>query len=161
MTDPALLAEVNDFLIQEAELADASAYKEWLELWDDPCTYWVPCNLEDYDPTRHVSIIYDDRARLEERCFRLTTGGAHSQEPASKVCRMVGNIRVVSPEDEHGMVEATARAVIVELRLGRKSVYAARCHYTLRRTPEGFRLRTKKVVLLDADEPLGNMTFLI
>lgn len=161
MTDLALLAEVNDFLLLEAELADASAYKEWLELWDDPCVYWVPCNLEDYDPTRHVSIIYDDRARLEERCFRLTTGGAHSQEPASKVCRVVGNIRVVNADGEDGTVEATARAMIVELRLGRKSVYAARCHYTLRRTPEGFKLRRKKVVLLDADEPLGNMTFLI
>ncbi|WP_246268541.1 aromatic-ring-hydroxylating dioxygenase subunit beta [Acrocarpospora macrocephala] len=157
----ALLGDVTEFLLLEAELADAGAYEEWLALWDDPCTYWVPCNLDDYDPAKHVSIIYDDRARLEERCFRLTTGGAHSQEPRSKVCRVVGNIRVVNPEGEEGTVEATARAIMVELRLGRKSVYAARCHYTLRRTLSGFKLRSKKVVLLDADEPLGNMTFLI
>lgn len=156
-----LLAEVTDFLFQEAELADANAYDEWLALWDDPCTYWVPCNLEDYDPTKHVSIIYDDRARLQERCFRLTTGGAHSQEPRSKVCRTVGNIRVAGPEDPDGLVEASARTIMVELRMGRKSLYAARCHYTLRRTASGFLLRQKKVVLLDADEPLGNMTFLI
>lgn len=161
MRDLALLADVNDFLIEEAELADASAYKEWLELWDDPCTYWVPCNRADYDPRKHVSIIYDDRARLEERCFRLTTGGAHSQEPASKLSRMIGNVRLVSPVNADGLVEATARVVLVELRLGRKTVYAARCHYLLRRTPSGFLLRSKKVVLLDADEPLGNMTFLI
>lgn len=161
MTDLALLGEVTDFLLQEAELADANAYDEWLALWDDPCTYWVPCNLDDYDPAKHVSIIYDDRARLEERCFRLTAGGAHSQEPQSKVCRMVGSIRVVDPQGPDGTVEATARVIMVELRLGRKSVYAARCEYTLRRTPSGFVLRRKKVMLLDADEPLGNMTFLI
>ncbi len=161
MTDMALLAEVTDFLLQEAELADANAYEEWLALWDDPCTYWVPCNVEDYDPAKHVSIIYDDRARLEERCFRMTTGGAHSQEPASKVCRVIGNIRVANPDGADGTVEATARTIMVELRLGHKSVYAARCYYTLRRTPSGFKLRRKKVVLLDVDEPLGNMTFLI
>ncbi|GAA4689692.1 aromatic-ring-hydroxylating dioxygenase subunit beta [Phytohabitans rumicis] len=161
MKDLELVGDVTDFLLLEAELADASAYDEWLALWDDPCTYWVPCNLDDYDPTKHVSIIYDDRARLEERCFRLTAGGAHSQEPRSKVCRVVGNIRVVNPHGEDDTVEATARTILVELRLGRKSVYAARVHYTLRRTPEGFKLRHKKVLLLDADEPLGNMTFLI
>lgn len=161
MTDPALLAEVTEFLLTEAELADANAYDQWLELWDDPCLYWVPCNLDDYDPARHVSIIYDDRARLEERCFRLTAGGAHSQEPQSKVCRLVGSIRVVDPSNDEGNVEATARAMLVELRLGRKSVYAARVHYTLRPTGDGFKLRGKKVMLLEADEPLGNMTFLI
>lgn len=161
MTDMALLGDVTDFLFLEAELADANAYDEWLALWDDQCTYWVPCNLDDYDPTKHVSIIYDDRARLEERCFRLTTGGAHSQEPRSKVSRVVGNIRVVNPNGEDGTVEVTAQTIMVELRLGRKSIYAARCHYTLRRSPSGFRLRRKKVMLLDADERLGNMTFLI
>ena len=160
MSDMALLGEVSEFLFLEAELADANAVEEWLALWDDPCVYWVPCNLEDYDPAKHVSIIYDDRARLEERCFRLTAGGAHSQEPRSKVSRVIGNVRV-NPENEDGTVEATARMVMVELRLGRKSLYAARCHYTLRRTPSGFRMRQKKVVLLDVDEPLGNMTFLI
>ncbi|MFI6452754.1 aromatic-ring-hydroxylating dioxygenase subunit beta [Streptosporangium amethystogenes] len=157
----ALLGEVSEFLFLEAELADANAYDEWLALWDDQCTYWVPCNLDDYDPTKHVSIIYDDRARLEERCFRLTTGGAHSQEPRSKVSRVVGNIRVVNPNGEDGTVEVTARTIMVELRLGRKSLYAARCHYTLWRSPSGFKLRRKKVMLLDADERLGNMTFLI
>jgi benzoate/toluate 1,2-dioxygenase beta subunit len=156
-----LLDEVTEMLYLEAEFADANAYDDWLGLWDDECTYWVPCNKEDYDPAKHVSIIYDNRARLEERCFRLTTGGAHSQEPASKSCRVIGNIRVVGPEAEDGTVRATARVIMVELRMGRKSVYAARCHYTLRRTPDGFRLAEKKVVLLDADEPLGNMTFLI
>lgn len=156
-----LLEEVTDFLFEEAELADASAYADWLALWDDECLYWVPCNLDDYDPTMHVSIIYDDRARLEERCFRLMRGGAHSQEPASKVNRVIGNIRLLGPENEDGTVEATAKMVLVELRLGRKTVYAARCHYTLRRTSAGFRLARKKVMLLDVDEPLGNMTFLI
>jgi 3-phenylpropionate/cinnamic acid dioxygenase small subunit len=161
MTDMSLSDEVTEFLYLEAELADANAYDDWLALWDDPCVYWVPLNSEDYDPTKHISIIYDDRARLEERCFRLTTGGAHSQEPTSKSCRLVGNIRVGKPDVDGGTVEATARVMLVELRMGRKSIYAARCHYTLRRTTSGLKLAQKKVVLLDLDEPLGNMTFLI
>jgi benzoate/toluate 1,2-dioxygenase subunit beta len=161
MNNSTLLADVTEFLYTEADLADANDYEHWLALWDDVCTYWVPCNLDDYDPTKHVSIIYDNRARLEDRCYRLTVGGAHSQEPASKCCRVVGNIRLLTPQPEGDLVEATARMVLVELRMGHKSVYAARCHYTLRRTEKGLRLRSKKVVLLDRDEPLGNMTFII
>ena len=99
-----LVEEVTDLLYLEAELADANAYDDWLALWDEECLYWVPCNLDDYDPAHHVSIIYDDRSRLEQRCFRLTTGGAHAQEPASKSCRVVGNVRVGAEID--GVVEA-------------------------------------------------------
>ena len=154
-----LVEEVTDLLYLEAELADANAYDDWLALWDEECLYWVPCNLDDYDPAHHVSIIYDDRSRLEQRCFRLTTGGAHAQEPASKSCRVVGNVRV--GEEIDGVVEAGARVIIVELRLGRRSVLAARVRYRLRRVGDGLRIAEKKVMLLDANEPLGNMTFLI
>jgi 3-phenylpropionate/cinnamic acid dioxygenase small subunit len=40
-----------------------------------------------------VSIIYDDRARLEDRIYRLMSSAAHSQRPRSRMRRVVGNIR--------------------------------------------------------------------
>lgn len=152
--------QVEEMIFLEAELADERRYEDWLALWDEECTYWVPSNLEDYDPSLHLSIIYDDRARLEERCFRLAADGVHAQEPASKTSRIVGNVRI-GEESEHGLIDATARVLIVELRMGRKSVYAAKVAYSFRRISQGLCLRSKKVVLLDCDEPLGNMTFLI
>ncbi len=89
-----LREHVNAFLLHEADLVDQHRYDDWLGLWASDAIYWVPCNEDDYDPTQHVSIIYDDYGRLEERCFRLNSEAAHSQDPPSRLCRIIGNQQV-------------------------------------------------------------------
>ncbi|HVQ94935.1 MAG TPA: aromatic-ring-hydroxylating dioxygenase subunit beta [Mycobacteriales bacterium] len=154
-----LRAQVTAFLVHEADLIDQHRYDDWLQLWAPDGIYWVPCNEDDYDPRRHVSIIYDDYARLQERCFRLNSEGAHSQDPPSRLCRIVGNEQVSGDDD--GDVRVRANMILVEVRAGEKNVYGARLQYTLRPAGDSFRIRQKKVVLLDNDEPLGNLTFLL
>ena len=63
MTD----ADIEKFLFREARLMDEHRYQEWLTLWASDAVYWVPCLHEDTDPLRQVSIIYDNRAKLEDR----------------------------------------------------------------------------------------------
>jgi 3-phenylpropionate/cinnamic acid dioxygenase small subunit len=158
--EPTSLRErVTDFLTYEADLADRHLYREWLSLWSTDATYWVPCNADDYDPRQHVSIIYDDHARLEERCYRLSTDGMHAQDPPSRLCRVIGNVQVSAT----GVDEIAVRAnmVLVEVRSGDKTVYGARLEYRLVEDGDSLRIRQKKVVLLDNDGPLGNLTFLL
>ena len=94
---------VEAFLFHEADLLDDLRIEDWLALWAPECCYWVPCNDRDADgtdPGRQVSIIYDDRARLEDRVYRLLSSAAHSQRPRSRMRRVVGNIRFESREGE-------------------------------------------------------------
>jgi benzoate/toluate 1,2-dioxygenase subunit beta len=162
-TDSPPLAELRErvsaFLVNEADLVDRHGYHDWLQLWSPDGIYWVPCNEDDYDPARHVSIIYDDYDRLQERCFRLSSEGAHSQDPPSRLCRIIGNERVTA--SCAGTVQVRANMILVEVRSGEKNVYGARLEYTLRPEGDSFKIRQKKVVLLDNDEPLGNLTFLL
>ena len=72
---------VEAFLYHEARLADENRYDEWFALWTEDVCYWVPVNVDDYDPDEHVSILYDNRDRLQDRIDRLKSGGAWSQEP--------------------------------------------------------------------------------
>src|SRR3984893_3415053 len=89
-----------DFLYLEARLADEARYAEWLALWTDDAVYWVPATTDpDADPERHLSHIYDNRARLETRVKLLQTGVRHSQEPASQMRRLVSNIEVEAAAD--------------------------------------------------------------
>lgn len=154
-----LRQQVSAFLVHEADLMDQHRYDDWLELWASDGVYWVPCNEDDYDPRQHVSIIYDDHARLEERCFRLNSAGAHSQDPPSRLCRIIGN-EVVTPSSA-GSVQARANMILVEVRAGEKNIYGARLEYVLEPDRDSFKIRHKKVILLDNDEPLGNLTFLL
>lgn len=154
-----LREQVSAFLVHEADLMDRGQFDDWLGLWAADGIYWVPCNEDDYDPTRHVSIIYDDYARLEERCLRLSSDTAHSQDPPSRLCRITGNEQVSLGCDGH--VRVRANMILVEVRSGEKNVYGARLEYTLLTAGDSFKIKQKKVILLDNDEPLGNLTFLL
>ena len=72
-----VLREVEEFLFREADLADNHRFDEWLALWTKDARYWVPSNEEEIDPSRHISVIYDDWKRLDERIFRLKGRHAH------------------------------------------------------------------------------------
>src|SRR5581483_7241762 len=86
--------QVESFLYREARLMDEHAYDEWLALWTDDALYWVPSNDDDYDPQRHVSIVYENKARLEDRIFRLKSGVAYAQDPKSRLSRIVANVEI-------------------------------------------------------------------
>src|SRR5689334_4900310 len=90
---------------REARLLDQLRYEEWLALFAPECIYWVPATPTGGDPRREVAVMFDDRRRLEDRVFRLRTGYAWSQAPASRTVRMVSNVEVfVADRDDMRMV---------------------------------------------------------
>jgi 3-phenylpropionate/cinnamic acid dioxygenase small subunit len=152
--------EIEAFLYKEARLADENRYDEWTALWTDDAIYWIPANIDDYDPREHISIVYDDRERLQDRVDRLKSGAAWAQEPRSRIRRLVSNIEV-EPPDAKGEITASSNFVLGDLRRGTQTVYFARQIHRLRRTPQGLRLAYKKVILLNNNEPIHNLSFII
>ena len=155
-----LTREIEQFLYREAALADEHAYKEWLSLWTPEVLYWVPCNADQIDPSRHVSLIFDDRGRLEERLFRLQTKHAHSQNPRSRLSRVVSNL-CLHDFDPNSGGEVSTRFNLCEVRNERTVVWAGRQHYVLVRQGQGWVMREKRVYLVNNDSLMGNMTFII
>src|SRR5271167_3769826 len=98
-------AAVESFLYKEARLMDAHAYDEWLTLWDEDATYWVPCNADDIDPMQNVSVIYDRRGQLRSRIQRLKeTSWLREQAPRLK--HLVSNIEIESATDSEVVVSS-------------------------------------------------------
>jgi benzoate/toluate 1,2-dioxygenase beta subunit len=81
-------------LEREARLLDQLRYEDWLTLYARECVYWVPATPQGGDPRREVAIMFDDRRRLEDRVYRLRTGFAWSQAPASRTVRLISNVEV-------------------------------------------------------------------
>jgi len=151
--------QIENFLYREARLMDEHAYDEWLSLWTEDALYWVPCNDDDIDPQRHVSIIYDSRARLEDRIERMKSGAAYAQDPKSRLRRMVSNVEV--EEGDNGEVTVYSNFNLTELRRGRQDTFAGRTIYKLRPQGASFKIAYKKVLLVNNDEVIDNLTFLI
>jgi 3-phenylpropionate/cinnamic acid dioxygenase small subunit len=154
---------VVEFLYREARLADEARYAEWLALWTDDAVYWVPATTEpDADPETRISHIYDNRARLETRIKLLQTGHRYSQEPASLMRRLVSNIEVA--EEPDGRLVAGSNFMLAELSVQAKAEmhwWVGRATHHLRRGNGPLRMSLKKVVLINAAEPLPNLSFLI
>jgi len=151
--------QVEQFIYHEADLMDEHRYDEWLALWTDDALYWVPSGGDDIDPKREISLIYDDRVRLQVRITRLKSGFAHAQEPKSRMRRVVSNI--VTQEAENGDIVVFSNFLLTELRRGKQDIFAGRTIHRLRPDNGSFRLASKKVLLVNNDEHIDNLTFLI
>src|SRR5499426_4012575 len=154
---------VVEFVYREARLADEARYAEWLALWTDDGVYWVPATTDPgADPDKHISHIYDNRGRLETRVKLLQTGHRYSQEPASLMRRLISNVEVQVVGDAE--LSVGANFVLAELAIQAKHEmhwWVGRTTHRLRRVDGDFRMREKKVVLINAAEPLPNLAFLI
>jgi len=153
---------VIEFLHREARLADEARYGEWLALWTDDAVYWVPATTDpDADPEKHLSHVYDNRSRLGTRVKMLQSGFRYSQEPASSMRRLISNIEIRREGDD---VVAESNFLLGELAVQAKHEmhwWIGRTTHRLRRIDGELRMRAKKVVLINAAEPLPNLTFLI
>jgi len=149
---------VETFLYREARLMDAHLYDEWLALWHDDAIYWVPCNADDIDPSQNVSIIYDRRGQLRSRIQRLKeTSWLREQAPRLK--RLISNIEI-EPETESELV-VNSSFIIAELHHHNQYLWAGSTTHKLVPNGDGFKIKYKKVVLLNNNEPLPNLLFLI
>jgi benzoate/toluate 1,2-dioxygenase beta subunit len=149
---------IESFLYHEARLIDEHKYEEWLALWTSDALYWIPCNSDDADPARQAMIVYDDRGRLQERILRLTSTSAWAQQPRSRTRRLLSNIEFRAIE---GGYAVESNFILAEIRRSKQDIFAGRVLHTLRSNGDRFNIAVKKVLLLNNDDPIDNLTFIV
>ncbi len=152
-------SEAEDLLYREARLLDDHRYQEWLAMLDEHATYWIPSNGEGIDPNREISLVFDDKHRLTDRIGRLESGLAHAQNPPSKTKRLVSNVQIENATDNAAMV--LSGFILYELRHRKERVFAGRCEHRLRLIDGTWKIASKKVVLVNNDEVIDNLTFIV
>lgn len=162
---PALTRQdAEDFLYREAALLDEGRLDDWLGLFTDDARYRLPIASQD-DPLE-PALVDDDRERLAERVFRLTSTQAHAQLPPSQTVHDVHNVQVEDLSERE--VRVRCNLTVHELRvggpeqagLGRPRVLPARAVYVLRLGPP-LQIRSKTVLLLERELPLLNIAFIV
>lgn len=154
----AVSAEIASLLHFEARLLDEKRYREWLDLLTESCTYWIPINPDGGDPRAEWSFTLDDRRRIEDRVRWLGTGDVHGQRPPSRTRRLLTNVEgwTVSPDQRR----ARCNFVLFEHRLGRTRQFVGGYEHRLRLSPDGWRIDSKRVMLIDSDAAQANATFI-
>ena len=151
ITELATREQCRMLLEREARLLDEGRFEEWLEMFAPQCVYWVPARPGAADPRREVAVALDDRRRLEDRIYRLRTGSAWSQAPASRTVRLVSNVEVF----ENMMVRCNF--LLSEFRAGETRLWSGWCGYRLK----DWKIEVKQVNLIDCDQNLRNPSLLL
>jgi benzoate/toluate 1,2-dioxygenase beta subunit len=151
--------EAERFLYREARLMDEHQYDEWLSLWAQDCLYWVPCRHEQEESDYSVSVIYDRRTRLEDRIARLKSGEVLAQDPPPRMRRLLSNIEVTaSTADE---VTVDSNFMLIQARNSEQILWCGRSIHTLRRENSLLKISKKKVLLVNSEQELPPLQFLI
>src|SRR5262249_32508513 len=70
-----------DFIVHEARLLDERRFRDWMALFADDGTYWVPAVPNQPSPLDQASLFYDDRDLMKTRVERLEHPRIHVQTP--------------------------------------------------------------------------------
>ena len=149
---------VEQFLYHEARLLDTQRLEEWLALFAEDATYWLPLEREQKDPVETSSIIYDDRTLLELRVKQARHPRAHARLPLARTVHQVGNI-VVSSESSSEIVVSSS-LVLVEFRAEKQRIWGALVEHRLRRAGGSYRIARKRVDLVNSEGELDGIAIL-
>lgn len=153
------LRDAEQLLFREAWLLDQHRLEEWLDLFTEDATYWVPLERGQTDPWNTSSIIFDDRTLLEIRVRQYRHPRAHARLPAVRTCHQVGNVMLLEAHANEARVGSSL--VLVEYRKERQRVFGASVEHRLRRTPAGLRIAAKRVDLVNSEAELDGIAFLL
>ena len=150
-------APIEQFLIHEARLLDSRRFREWMELFAEDGTYWVPAVPNQESPFDQASLFYDDRDLMRTRVERLEHPRIHVQTPPSRTAHLVGNVLVEEADEAKGEYVVGSTVIMVEYRDDAQRVFAGQQRHRLRRDGVSFRIVQKRVDLINCDSAFEAM----
>jgi len=147
-------------LEREARLLDQLRYDDWLAMYTPECIYWVPSTPAAGDPRREISVMFDDRRRLEDRIYRMRTGFAWSQAPASRTVRLITNVEVFgTARDDVRMLRSNF--LISEFWGDETRVLTGWAGYRVVQQGGAWKIQAKQVNLIECDQCIRNPSIIL
>jgi benzoate/toluate 1,2-dioxygenase beta subunit len=152
--------EFEAFLFHEARLLDDRRFREWMELFTEDGTYWVPAVPAQENPFDQASLFYDDRELMKTRIARLEHPRIHAQTPPSRTAHLIGNVVLESPPPVEGRIEylVSSTVIMVEYRNEKQRIFAGRQQHRLRREDGTLKIVEKRVDLINCDSAFEAMS---
>ncbi len=143
-----------EFIYREARLLDEKQWDAWYELFAEDGIYWVPVAHDQPDGINHTSLAYEDRLLLKLRIERLKQR-PFSQQPPSR-SQHVLQAPQVEQEDATSVTLYTPFHY-AEARGDEYLHFAGVALHHLARHDDTFRIRLKRVTLLNCDAALPSV----
>jgi len=144
-----------EFVAHEAALIDAQRFDDWLALFAEDGRYWVPlAGAAQAEGQAFNALADEDRLLLALRVQRLKNPKAHSQHPRSRCQHVLQAPQLLAHDQVAGTCELRTPFLYIESRGARQLLLAGSATHRLARAGDAWRIRLKRVDLLDSGEPL-------
>ena len=155
--DFAILRTVEEFLYLEASYLDRPDLDAWIGLYTEDGTYWMPTIEDQADPLNHISLFYDDRVMMEIRRRNFVHPRAASKDYTVRASHLISNIRIIDFNADTGDCAVTSNFHCAQYYWDKQTLYAGTYRHDLKNTEHGFRIRHKRVDLINCDGVLGTI----
>lgn len=154
-----LLNQVTAFIWAEGDMLDHGEFDTWLKLWADKGTYIIPIDPKEEDFENSLNYAYDDHHMRELRVQRLTGGESISTSPQPRTVRTLSRFRVLFEDAEHVTVRCAQN--VREFRKDSLKHYSADIVYELQRFGDSFKIQRKLIRLINSDDTLAGIGYIL
>lgn len=147
--------EIENFLYDEAELLDTRQFEAWLDLLTEDIRYWMPMRRnikfdhQEHEDTREqqdMNWFDEGKETLTQRVKQILTGVHWAEEPLSRVCHMVSNVRLMSATPDE--VQVKSRFLIYRNRQQDETdIFVGKREDTLRKVEGAWKIARRKIIL--------------
>jgi benzoate/toluate 1,2-dioxygenase beta subunit len=148
-----VLREVEQLLYRQAECLDGKRWQEFIELFTEDGTYWMPAEPGQTTGDGVPSIFWEDRNLMTVRAKRLGHPRAWSQKTAWGTNHVIGNIVVENEDSRNGDLVVRSRFHVMEFRNDTTRHFAGSYIHHLKKTKGGHRIRLQRVDMVNAQGP--------
>jgi 3-phenylpropionate/cinnamic acid dioxygenase small subunit len=149
------LREVEQLLYREAYLLDHHRFDEWLAMYSDDATYWMPLEHNQADPINTSSLIYDDRRLMELRVRQIKHPRAHARNPSARTVHQVGNVLLL--EADESVAKVASVLTLTEFRSERQRMFASMVEHSLRKVDGEWKIAAKRIDLINSEGELDGI----
>ena len=154
-----MAGEYEQFLIHESRLLDDRRFRDWMALFTEDGSYWMPATVGQRSPYGQTSLFYDDLELMRTRIDRLEHPLIHVQTPPSNTVHLIGSVTVEpgvpATDPDSGLpasdVLVLSSAITAEYRLDQTRTFIARQRHWLRRVDGALRIVRKRVDLVNCE----------
>lgn len=157
MTPRPQMCDIQDFLFHEAALLDKGQFRDWNRLFDSDGEYWVPAAHDQVDPLDQVSHIYENALLREIRVERCHDPNAFSLQPMPRSSHLVSNVRLGQYHADGDYWEVSSRFLVMQVHRDKQTLFAGEYRHQLRWAGGAFRIKRKRVDLVDNEAILGDI----
>jgi benzoate/toluate 1,2-dioxygenase subunit beta len=138
------------FLYKEGRHLDDKEWDEWLKMYDEDCSFWMPSWTDEDElttnPFTEISLIYyPNKGGLEDRIFRIKTERSSASMPEPRTAHNINNVEILEENDEEIKVRFNWHTLSFRYKV--TDQFFGTSFYTLKKIDDSFLISDKKIII--------------